>query len=117
MSELLSEKKKLWNGRCRSFTAPTSRQVPSWQFLILFAYFFHSFQKRFSIFGKNIDIILIARRSRHYAGTRYLKRGLNVHGKVANDCEVEQVRFFTNYFYSKFTNLAVSVRFFNTMVV
>lgn len=30
-------------------------------------------------------------RSRHYAGTRYLKRGLNVCGKVANDCEVEQV--------------------------
>jgi hypothetical protein len=36
-------------------------------------------------------MILMARRSRHYAGTRYLKRGLSVHGKVANDCEVEQV--------------------------
>ena len=34
---------------------------------------------------------MIARRSRHYAGTRYLKRGINVHGKAANDCEVEQV--------------------------
>lgn len=34
---------------------------------------------------------LIARRSRHYAGTRYLKRGVNVHGKVANDCEIEQL--------------------------
>jgi hypothetical protein len=34
---------------------------------------------------------LIARRSRHYAGTRYLKRGVNVHGKVANDCEIEQI--------------------------
>ncbi len=36
-------------------------------------------------------MILMARRSRHYAGTRYLKRGLSVHGKVANDCEVEQI--------------------------
>lgn len=48
-------------------------------------------QKRFSIFGKCVDLIMIARRSRHYAGTRYLKRGINVHGKAANDCEVEQV--------------------------
>jgi hypothetical protein len=48
-------------------------------------------QKRFSLFGKTIDLIMIARRSRHYAGTRYLKRGINVHGKAANDCEIEQV--------------------------
>lgn len=38
-----------------------------------------------------MDLILLARRSRHYAGTRYLKRGINVHGKVANDVEVEQI--------------------------
>jgi hypothetical protein len=44
------------------------------------------------MFGKCLDVIMIARRSRHYAGTRYLKRGINVHGKAANDCEVEQVR-------------------------
>jgi phosphatidylinositol 3,5-bisphosphate 5-phosphatase len=48
-------------------------------------------QKKFSFFGKELDLILIARRSRHYAGTRYLKRGISVHGKVANDCETEQI--------------------------
>ena len=48
-------------------------------------------QKSFSIFGKYLDMILIARRSRHFAGTRYLKRGVSVHGKVANDCETEQI--------------------------
>ncbi len=48
-------------------------------------------QKAFSIFGKYLDMILIARRSRHFAGTRYLKRGVSVHGKVANDCETEQI--------------------------
>jgi hypothetical protein len=36
-------------------------------------------------------MMVLARRSRHYAGTRYLKRGISVHGKVANDCEVEQM--------------------------
>ncbi|KAJ1442963.1 SacI homology domain-containing protein [Ochromonadaceae sp. CCMP2298] len=48
-------------------------------------------QKRFSLFGKSVDLVLIARRSRHYAGTRYLKRGVNVHGKTANDVEIEQI--------------------------
>jgi len=48
-------------------------------------------QRRFSMFGRTLDLVLIARRSRHYAGTRYLKRGVSVHGKVANDCEMEQI--------------------------
>eukprot|EP01041_Mallomonas_annulata_P010773 gene10773-22499_t len=48
-------------------------------------------QRRYSLFGRYIDLILIARRSRHYAGTRYLKRGISSHGKVANDCETEQI--------------------------
>jgi hypothetical protein len=48
-------------------------------------------QRRFSIFGRTLDMILIGRRSRHYAGTRYNKRGISVHGKVANDCETEQI--------------------------
>ena len=39
-------------------------------------------QRRFDIFGRQVDLLLLARRSRHYAGTRYLKRGVNVHGKV-----------------------------------
>lgn len=51
-----------------------------------------SFQQRhFSTFGKSLDVILLARRSRYFAGTRYLKRGTSVHGKTANDCEVEQI--------------------------
>jgi len=36
-----------------------------------------------------LSMILIARRSRHFAGTRYLKRGLNEKGKVANHVETE----------------------------
>ena len=48
-------------------------------------------QRRFTLFGKEVVLYLVARRSRHYAGTRYLKRGISVHGKVANDCETEQI--------------------------
>lgn len=48
---------------------------------------------------------MIARRSRHYAGTRYLKRGINVHGKVANDCEIEQIIQLESGISTQFTSL------------
>ncbi|KAK3159286.1 hypothetical protein QOZ80_2AG0148200 [Eleusine coracana subsp. coracana] len=48
-------------------------------------------QDKFSISGKDIMLTLISRRSRHYAGTRYLKRGVNEKGRVANDVETEQI--------------------------
>ena len=48
-------------------------------------------QKQFSLYSRILSLILLTRRSRHYAGTRYLKRGINIHGHVANDCEVEQI--------------------------
>ena len=47
--------------------------------------------KALKIFGRRIDFILISRRSRHFAGTRYHKRGVNEDGKVANDVETEQI--------------------------
>lgn len=48
-------------------------------------------QSRLSIYGHDIYITLIARRSRHMAGVRYLKRGVNPEGYVANDVETEQI--------------------------
>ncbi|CAA0821172.1 Phosphoinositide phosphatase SAC2 [Striga hermonthica] len=48
-------------------------------------------QVKLSISGRDFNLILIARRSRHYAGTRYLKRGVNEKGRVANDVETEQI--------------------------
>ncbi|XP_039119787.1 phosphoinositide phosphatase SAC2-like isoform X1 [Dioscorea cayenensis subsp. rotundata] len=50
-------------------------------------------QAKLSISGKDFWLTLIARRSRHYAGTRYLKRGVNEKGRVANDVETEQIVF------------------------
>ncbi|KAF9601445.1 hypothetical protein IFM89_020212 [Coptis chinensis] len=48
-------------------------------------------QVMLSIFGREFSVCLISRRSRHFAGTRYLKRGLNDRGRVANDVETEQI--------------------------
>ncbi|KAL1920313.1 uncharacterized protein VTP21DRAFT_1459 [Calcarisporiella thermophila] len=48
-------------------------------------------QSKISIFGQSIFVTLIARRSRYFAGARYLKRGVNDQGYVANDVETEQI--------------------------
>lgn len=48
-------------------------------------------QRRVHDYGRVLDITLLARRSRHFAGTRYLKRGVSEQGKVANDVEHEQI--------------------------
>ena len=43
------------------------------------------------IFGRRVYITVIARRSRFFAGARFLKRGANDLGYVANDVETEQI--------------------------
>ncbi|RUS21146.1 hypothetical protein BC937DRAFT_93466 [Endogone sp. FLAS-F59071] len=48
-------------------------------------------QAKISVFGRNVFVTLIARRSRHFAGARFLKRGVNDKGYVANDVELEQI--------------------------
>lgn len=48
-------------------------------------------QRKINDYGRYLSIIVLARRSRHFAGTRYLKRGVSEQGKVANDVEHEQI--------------------------
>lgn len=48
-------------------------------------------QRKVNDYGRSLNLVLIARRSRHFAGTRYLKRGVNEQGKVANEVEHEQI--------------------------
>lgn len=48
-------------------------------------------QAKISVFGRSVVVTLIARRSRHFAGARFLKRGVNDKGYVANDVETEQI--------------------------
>ncbi|KAF9451310.1 hypothetical protein P691DRAFT_808062 [Macrolepiota fuliginosa MF-IS2] len=51
----------------------------------------HVDQAKLTVLGRIIFVTLIARRSRHYAGARYLKRGVNEEGNVANEVETEQI--------------------------
>ena len=48
-------------------------------------------QSQLHDYGRVLHLILLARRSRHFAGTRYLKRGVSDCGMVANDVEHEQI--------------------------
>lgn len=48
-------------------------------------------QANISIYGRKIYITIVARRSHHFAGARFLKRGVNDSGNVANEVETEQI--------------------------
>lgn len=48
---------------------------------------------KFDTIGGKLSVILISWRSWHFAGTRYLKWGLNEKGKVANFVETEQILY------------------------
>lgn len=48
-------------------------------------------QAALDIFGRSVYITIIGRRSRFFAGARFLKRGANDLGYVANDVETEQI--------------------------
>ncbi|KAI1431716.1 SacI homology domain-containing protein [Xylaria sp. CBS 124048] len=48
-------------------------------------------QAAISVYGRTAHITIIARRSRFFAGARFLKRGANDLGFVANDVETEQI--------------------------
>ncbi|XP_055889530.1 polyphosphoinositide phosphatase-like [Biomphalaria glabrata] len=56
-------------------------------------YIIHGFigQSNICVFGKSFYLTLIGRRSNQYAGTRFLKRGANHEGYVANEIETEQI--------------------------
>ncbi|AOA60652.1 Phosphatidylinositol 3,5-bisphosphate (PtdIns[3,5]P) phosphatase [Komagataella phaffii CBS 7435] len=48
-------------------------------------------QAKISVFSRQVYITLIARRSHHFAGARFFKRGVNDQGNVANEVETEQI--------------------------
>ncbi|KAI9800318.1 MAG: phosphatidylinositol-3,5-bisphosphate 5-phosphatase [Piccolia ochrophora] len=48
-------------------------------------------QATLSVYGRTVYITILARRSRFFAGARFLKRGANDLGYVANDVETEQI--------------------------
>ena len=54
----------------------------------------------YTINNKQLQFILISRRSQNYAGTRYNTRGIDDNGNVANFCETEQILVRGDYLFS-----------------
>ncbi len=78
----------VWNSHLLEPVLRTFDRVYDW-----FQPIMHGFvdQIKLSIFGSDVYITLIARRSHHFAGARFFKRGVNDSGNVANEVETEQI--------------------------
>ena len=78
----------VWNHHLLDPALKTLKNTYDWCLPIV-----HGFvdQATLSIFGRTVYITIIARRSRFFAGARFLKRGANDLGYVANDVETEQI--------------------------
>ncbi|MCJ1403700.1 phosphatidylinositol-3,5-bisphosphate 5-phosphatase [Xylographa trunciseda] len=78
----------VWNQHLLQPAAQVLKNVYDWCLPIM-----HGFvdQATLSIYGRSVYITIIARRSRFFAGARFLKRGANDMGYVANDVETEQI--------------------------
>ncbi|XP_045150542.1 polyphosphoinositide phosphatase [Echinops telfairi] len=78
--------KYVWNGELLEVIKNTVHR--DWLLYII-----HGFcgQSKLLIYGRPVYVSLIARRSSKFAGTRFLKRGANCEGDVANEVETEQI--------------------------
>ncbi|KAL9600389.1 MAG: hypothetical protein Q9219_003239 [cf. Caloplaca sp. 3 TL-2023] len=78
----------VWNQHLLCPASKAFRNIHDWCLPII-----HGFvdQTVVSVHARSISIIVIARRSRFFAGARFLKRGANDSGYVANDVETEQI--------------------------
>ncbi|CAB4272227.1 unnamed protein product [Prunus armeniaca] len=84
---ILYEKMFVWN---EYLTRGIRNSLKNTLWTVALVYGFFK-QVNLSVSGRDFKLTLIARRSRHFAGTRYLKRGVNEKGRVANDVETEQI--------------------------
>ena len=78
----------VWNHFLLSAAVDSLQNLYDWCLPVV-----HGFidQSSLDIFGRCVYITIIARRSRFFAGARFLKRGANDLGYVANDVETEQI--------------------------
>ncbi|KAA8648172.1 phosphatidylinositol-3,5-bisphosphate 5-phosphatase [Aspergillus tanneri] len=78
----------IWNHHLLGPAIATLRSPYQWCLPIIHGYVE---QAKVSVYGRLVYITIIARRSRYFAGARFLKRGANDLGYVANDVETEQI--------------------------
>ncbi|QPG75892.1 phosphatidylinositol-3,5-bisphosphate 5-phosphatase [Brettanomyces nanus] len=78
----------VWNSHLLELALTNFDRVYDW-----FQPIIHGFvdQIKISIFDAEVYVTLIARRSHHFAGARFFKRGVNDSGNVANEVETEQI--------------------------
>ncbi|CDO53352.1 similar to Saccharomyces cerevisiae YNL325C FIG4 Phosphatidylinositol 3,5-bisphosphate (PtdIns[3,5]P) phosphatase [Geotrichum candidum] len=78
----------VWNNALLKPVVSTFENAFRWYLPII-----HGFidQAKISVSGRNIHVTIIARRSHYFAGARFLKRGVNDQGRVANEVETEQI--------------------------
>lgn len=78
----------LWNSYLLSPLMERFEGTMDWCLAVI-----HGFidQSKISVFGVSVFLTLIARRSHHFAGARFFKRGINNRGDVANEVETEQI--------------------------
>ena len=78
----------VWNHYLLEPATKALRNVYDWCIPIIHGYIE---QASLDVFGRRVYMNIIARRSRFFAGARFLKRGTNDLGFVANDVETEQI--------------------------
>ncbi|KIW00504.1 uncharacterized protein PV09_08024 [Verruconis gallopava] len=78
----------VWNHYLLQPATKVLRNVYDWCVPIIHGYIE---QASLDVFGRRVYMSVIARRSRFFAGARFLKRGSNDVGFVANDVETEQI--------------------------
>lgn len=78
----------VWNHHLLKPAVASLKNIFDWCLPVI-----HGFidQAALDVFGRSIYITIIGRRSRFFAGARFLKRGANDLGYVANDVETEQI--------------------------
>eukprot|EP00762_Andalucia_godoyi_P000539 ANDGO_05262.mRNA.1 Phosphoinositide phosphatase SAC1 len=85
----------VWNQFLFSEFSNQATDMQGWYLPVIHGWFG---QTRILSRGRLVDLVLIARRSRYFAGTRYLKRGADEEGHVANEVECEQILCDTSSF-------------------
>jgi hypothetical protein len=100
----------VWNHHLLSPVVASLKTPYDWCLPIIHGYVDQSV---LSVYGRSVYITIIARRSRFFAGARFLKRGANDLGYVANDVETEQIvsEVSTTSFHSPGPRLYANPRF------
>ncbi|KAF1838098.1 polyphosphoinositide phosphatase [Decorospora gaudefroyi] len=78
----------VWNHHLLDPATDALKNVYDWCHPVIHGYVD---QSSLDVFGRRVYLTIIARRSRFFAGARFLKRGTNDLGYVANDVETEQI--------------------------